>query len=183
MKTQCLGITKKKKRCKRYASNNGYCHQHTDQDLSDKCLSLDIRGVRCMIPKHFDNKCSLHMWNPNWKEHLLAINHKEVLLTTLGNMEVYFNKHRESKIFPRHCYNTYLTKEVSLTRIDVLIDLINEFIGIDYIWIVIGQRYGSLSIDIVGVDCEHNMKKASIYYVKIDKVYERSNLESRRIIT
>ncbi len=51
------------------------------------------------------------------------------------------------------------------------------------IWIAIGQYYGSLTIDVVGVNCEHMMKEASIYCLKIGKVYERSNLESQKVIS
>nr|QBK92832.1 MAG: hypothetical protein LCPAC401_04700 [Pithovirus LCPAC401] len=61
--------------------------------------------------------------------------------------------------------------------------MINEFIGMNYIWIVIGIRDKLLTIDVVGMDCKHKLKKpSSIYCVKIGKVYERSNLESQRII-
>nr|QBK93295.1 MAG: Zn-finger protein [Pithovirus LCPAC403] len=110
-----------------------------------------------------------------------------IVLTTFQHVDEYCYEHINSRIVIHSCYKenhgAHLTKKVSPVKIDVLIDLINEFIGIGYIWIVIGQRYGSLAIDVVGVDCKHVMKEASIYYVKINKVYERCHLESQWIIT
>ncbi len=66
---QCYGITKKKKqRCRELGPNNGYCRQHIKQDLTGRptCVSLNSRGVRCMLPEDSDNKCRLHSWDSSW---------------------------------------------------------------------------------------------------------------------
>nr|QBK93293.1 MAG: Zn-finger protein [Pithovirus LCPAC403] len=162
MDTYCCGITKERKRCKRYVPIKDLCHQHTNQNLTRK----------------------------DWVEYWSILNDKEiVVLPTLQYseeyIEKYIEKYEESSCFPHSLYKgykTYLTKELSLMKIDVLIDLINEFIGIDHIWIAIGELDKFPTIDVVGLNCKHKLKKASIYCVKIGKVYRRSNLESQRLI-
>ncbi len=186
----CYGITKKKKRCKRYGPNNGYCHQHINQDLTGRptCFALNTRGIRCMMSDYSDNKCRLHnTWRLDLASYWSIINDNEVIISnTLQRAEEYFEKHERSNVSSHHfCkgHGTYLYRRYSPIKIDVLIDLINEFIGMNYIWIAIGQRYKLSDIDVVGMDCKHTLEKASIYCVKIGKVYERSNLESQLIIT
>nr|QBK93897.1 MAG: Zn-finger protein [Pithovirus LCPAC406] len=154
----CLGITKERKRCKRYVPNRDYCHHHTKQNLTSK----------------------------DWVEYWSILNDKEiVVLSTLQYSEEYLWKHKNSRFFAHYIYKDYktcLTKELSPIHIDILIDLINEFIGINYIWIAIGELDRFPIIDFVGMDCKHKLKKASIYCAKIGKVYERSHFESQRII-
>nr|QBK92831.1 MAG: Zn-finger protein [Pithovirus LCPAC401] len=188
-------MKKKKRECKGHRKYNGYCNHHTDQDLTGRptCIALNTRGVRCMMPKEgkYENQCILHSWHSAYSSvrYWSIFNDKEIVISpTIQHAEIYLEKHENSNVFPQTwCkkYETYLEKEVSLTKMDVLIDLINEFIGIDYIWIAIGKlfQFGSLAIHVVGTDCKTELGDASMYCVKIGKVYKRSNLESQKIIT
>ncbi len=180
----------KEERCRKPGSHNGYCRQHVYQNRTCRstCVALNSRGIRCVMSDYLNDKCRLHnTWRLDLTVYWSIVNDKEIVtLSALQHAEDYCEKHEKRHCFFHHQHKgheAYLTKEVSLTKVDVLINLINEFIGRNYIWIAIGKRYKLLSIDVVGVDCKHKLEEASIYCVKIGKVYERSHLESQRIIT
>nr|QBK93294.1 MAG: Zn-finger protein [Pithovirus LCPAC403] len=159
MSAFCFGITEERKRCMRYGSNEGLCHQHTNQNLTIE----------------------------DWVDYWSIINHDEVIVLPELQYDKYISeKYKESLSYPHYLYkghSTYLTRELSPIKINVLNDLINKFIGIDYVWIAINEVHWIPTVDVVGMDCKHELKNASIYCVKIGKVYKRCHLESQKIIT
>ncbi len=184
--TQCYGITLKEEKCEKYGSYNGYCHKHTNQDLTTRptCVALNTRGVRCMLPDHANDKCRLHLLGVDWTKHWSIFNDETiVVLSTLWQAEDYFERHEVSSIHPHPWFKSqkiYLTKEVSSMKIDVLIDLINEFAGKDYIWISIDNHAIFSYICIIQVDCDFKCPKNSIYCLKIGKIYEMCHLENQK---
>nr|QBK93895.1 MAG: Zn-finger protein [Pithovirus LCPAC406] len=184
---KCYGTTLKEEHCKRPGPNNGYCYQHTNQDFTGRptCVAINTRGVRCMLPKYSDNKCTLHVYKSDWTKRWSILNDKTiVVLPTLWKVEDYIEKHENSSVHPHYWYENqekYLTKEVSLTKIDALTDLINEFAGKDHIWITIGSHFNLPYIDVFQVDPHFQYSEAFIYCVKIGKVYEMCNIENQRI--
>ena len=142
----CHGVTSEGEGCWKLGSNYGYCHQHIDQCHAgrSRCMAINTKGDKCVLPEDYENKCHIHLWRSDWATYWSIINDKEIVMSpTLQHYREYTDKHIGSTFRPfalyKKNYHTYLTKDISLTKIDVLIDLINEFIGRDYLWIAMGK--------------------------------------------
>lgn len=188
--TQCYGTTLKKKRCKKSGPNNGYCHHHITQDLSTRpiCTTLTSRGVRCTLPEcNTYNACELHISSMrNTNAWVIKNNKTIVVFNRFQKMEDYLQRSKHNFIIHRQFFyeqsHDHLTKEVSPTKIDVLINLINKFIGTNYVWIAVGLHLRMRTVEIVKVNCKHDLKNASIYCLEIAEIYNICDLSSQIVI-
>nr|QBK92590.1 MAG: Zn-finger protein [Pithovirus LCPAC401] len=157
MRVTCLGFTKKGNPCKNIGSIGTYkqfCRYHLSHDDGEPqtCNGTTLDGNCCTLITDNSNFCGLHeekttlflIKSPNGIRQGFFNNLKDAercskeLQTTYG-VSRYFQIHRLQWSDDDH----YLSEDMSGLKIDVIIAIINEYMGKGYIWITLKTRFFS----------------------------------------
>ncbi len=193
---RCSGLTQKKKRCKKWSKPNsigGLCGLHKYQDNGPlRCFAFTKKKSRCslVLSKPYDEYCEIHKLEFNDTIWCIGTKDTNVLgiFTSLDGMENIFTQ-------PLNCNPLYtienlytqlpdyiplytlkyrkrynLTEEMSPLKIKDLIDLINIFVGNDYLWILLQNKRISI------VDIIHGQKDSHLYVVKANELFKLNDL-------
>ncbi len=199
---RCYGITEKKRRCKRHNEMPQiFCNLHRNQNHESlKCFGNTNEGMRChvMLSTGFTEYCMFHKTRENkiqcWIVETfngctfgIFISLERAEKMSMDIQKIYIDKCMSIRpIKTLYRRDNKLTKKISSLKIDALIDLINEFVGIGYV--ILATYVGNIqvvNIQIVNIcpldytPCETQRKYFDCkYFIKLNTIFKVSDIST-----